>query len=263
MMDLAASAGLGCVTLAGMLSGVALDGGRGEREPRVEQAGSSALLPPRVQHAAYSLARPLGRLLIRAGLSANAITLASIPLAASAAVAFAVRHWGVGAVLCGMSYACDALDGLVARATGSASDSGEVLDAVCDRICEALMLGGIAVAWRSSVPLLALALFAALGAQQVTLASAKAAVFPAARGRIPRGLMRRAERAVVLVGAAAVAGAAQDLVPGEHAGVVALMPLMVAMGLIGVVGNASALHRFASLARALRDGAEEVRHADP
>jgi len=261
MMDLAASAGLGCAALAGALAWIALPEGRGHRPARVEQAGFSVLLAPQVQYAAYWLAGPVARLLVRAHVSANAVTLAAIPLAAGAAAAFALHHWGIGAVLCGMSYACDALDGLVARSTRSASDAGEVLDAVCDRICEALMLGGVAIAWRSSVPLLALALFAALGAQQVTLASAKAEVFPAARGRVPRGMMRRAERAAYLVGAAAVAGAVQDLMPGDHAAMAAQVPVMLAMGLIGVIGNASALHRFASLARALRSALEEVRLA--
>jgi CDP-diacylglycerol--glycerol-3-phosphate 3-phosphatidyltransferase len=198
---------------------------------------------------------------VRAGASANAITIASIPLAAGAAVAFAEGHWGVGALLGGMSYACDALDGMVARATATASAAGEVLDAVCDRICEALMLGGVAIAWRTSVPLLTLALFAALGAQQVTLASAKAETFPTARARVPRGVMRRAERAVYFIGAAAMAGALQDLLPSVYAHPAAQVPIVLAMGLVGVAGNASALQRFASLARVLRHGAEEGHRA--
>jgi CDP-diacylglycerol---glycerol-3-phosphate 3-phosphatidyltransferase len=259
--DLVASAVLVGAALAGALAWMVAARGRELQAQRVQQAGSSMLLGPRVQQAAYWAVQPLGRALVRAGISANAITLASVPLAAGAALAFACEHWGVGALLGGMAYACDALDGLVARSTGTASDAGEVLDAACDRICEALMLGGVAVAWRSSVPLLALALFGALGAQQVTLASAKAEVFPAARAHVPRGVMRRAERAVYFIGAAVVAGALQDLVPPSYARPAALLPLAIAMGLVGVLGNASALHRFASLARALRHGAEEGHHA--
>jgi CDP-diacylglycerol--glycerol-3-phosphate 3-phosphatidyltransferase len=254
MIDLVASSLLATAAVGGAVAWTLA--GRDVRAERVEQAGSSVLLGPRAQHAAYWAAGPVGRALVRAGVSANAITIASVPLAAAAAVAFAGGHWGVGALLGGLSYACDALDGLVARSTGTASESGEVLDAVCDRICEALMLGGVAVAWRASVPLLALALFAALGAQQVTLASAKAEVFPSARDRVPRGVMRRAERAVYFVGAAAIAGALQDLGVGA-----AQVPLVLAMGLVGVLGNVSALHRFASLARVLRHGTGEGHHA--
>lgn len=258
-MDLAASSALGAATVAGAAAWAAR--GRGTRATRVDQAGSSVLLGPSVQHAAYWVAAPLGQLLANVGLSANAITLASIPLAAGATLAFAGQHWGVGALLAALSYACDALDGLVARATGTASGAGEVLDAVCDRISETVMLSGVAIAWRSSVPLLGLALLAVFGAQQVTLASAKAEIFPGTRGRVPRGVMRRAERAVYFIGATALAGALQDLAPAAYAAAAAQLPVVLAMGLIGVLGNVSALYRFAALARALRGRAEEAGHA--
>jgi CDP-diacylglycerol--glycerol-3-phosphate 3-phosphatidyltransferase len=260
VIDLAASTVLACAAVAGTLAWTVAGRAPDTVAQRVEQAGSSVLLGPRVQHAAYWVAQRLERPLVRAGVSANAITIASVPLAASAAIAFATRHWGVGALLGGMSYACDALDGLVARATGTASKSGEILDAVCDRICEALMLGGVAIAWRTSVPLLALALFAGLGAQQVTLASAKAEVFPTARRRVPRGVMRRAERALYFIGGAALAGALQDLLPPTLRPVVEL-PLVLAMGLVGALGNASAVHRFTLLARILRHDAAEGHRA--
>jgi hypothetical protein len=86
----------------------------------------------------------------------------------------------------------------------------------------------------------------------VTLASAKAEVFRAARDRVPRGMMRRAERAFYFIGAAALAGVLLDLLPPADARQWAHVPLVLAMGLVAVAGNASALHRFASLALILR-----------
>jgi CDP-diacylglycerol--glycerol-3-phosphate 3-phosphatidyltransferase len=212
-----------------------------------------------VQRLGYRAIEPLGRALARAGVSANAVTLASVPFAVAAATAFARERYGVAALLAGACFACDALDGMIARATGTASDAGEVLDSVCDRICEAMLLGGIAVAWRASAALLVLVVVAGLGAQQVTLASAKAAVFPAAGRRVPRGLMRRVERAVYLVGGAALAAILADaLGPGASPAAVRA-PLVFALLLFAVIGNASALHRFVLLSRALRS--EEVNHA--
>jgi CDP-diacylglycerol--glycerol-3-phosphate 3-phosphatidyltransferase len=258
VIDLAAAAVVGGVVLAGAVAWVT-SGRRGRFEPeRVRQAGASALLGAGVQKAAYWVAQPVGRRLVRAGVSANAVTLASVPLAACAAVALAQGHYGVGALFGGLSYACDALDGLVARSTGTASDAGEVLDAACDRICEGLMLGGLAVAWRNSVPLLVLALLAAFGAQQVTLATAKADLFPGARSGVPRGLMRRPERAAYLVGAATIAGVVLDVLPPATAETFARVPVVLAMGLVAILGNVSALHRFTSLNRALRRAPEEV-----
>jgi CDP-diacylglycerol--glycerol-3-phosphate 3-phosphatidyltransferase len=256
MMDLAASALLLGAVAAGATASRVVGRGRVFRAARVEQAGASALLGRSVQHAAYAGMQPIGRALVHAGVTANAITIASVPLAAVAAVAFAGRHWGIGALFSGLSYTCDALDGLVARETGTASAAGEVLDAVCDRLCESLILGGIVVAWRASVPLLTLSLLAMLGAQQVTLATAKAETFPDVKGRVPRGLMRRAERAVYLVAAAAIAGLLEDLLPGSLAPA-AQIPLVGALGLVALLGNASALHRFELLARALNGNATE------
>jgi CDP-diacylglycerol--glycerol-3-phosphate 3-phosphatidyltransferase len=260
MMDLAASAVLLAAVAAGATAARVVGRGRALGAARVEQAGSSVLLGRAVQHAAYAGMQPIGRALIDAGVTANAITIASVPMAAGAGVAFAGQHWGVGALLAALSFACDALDGLVARETGTASAAGEVLDAVCDRLCESLILGGIVVAWRASVPLLTLSLLAMLGAQQVTLATAKAEAFPDVKGRVPRGLMRRAERAVYLVAAATIAGLLEDLLPGSRAPA-AQIPLVVALALLALLGNASALRRFELLARALNGTPTEPRRA--
>jgi hypothetical protein len=60
------------------------------------------------------------------------------------------------------------------------------------------------------------------------------------------------ERAVYLVGGAALAGIlAGTLGPGAPS-LVVRAPLVLAMTLFAVVGNASAMHRFALLSRALR-----------
>ncbi|HEY8086816.1 MAG TPA: CDP-alcohol phosphatidyltransferase family protein [Polyangiaceae bacterium] len=242
----------GAIVLAAGLVVAAASALRPPRSERVERAGASALLGAGVQHAAYRFLQPLGRGLARAGVSANVVTLASLPFGGAAAWAVATGHYGLAAVLAGISYACDALDGIVARSSGTASAVGEVLDAACDRICEASMLGGVAFAWRGSPLLLALALAAGLGAEQVTLASAKAEAFPAVSERVPRGMMRRAERAAYFVGAAALGGVLLDTLPPGAAPTGARIPLVVSMLLIAVVGNASALQRLGALARALR-----------
>lgn len=226
---------------------------------RVERGGASILLGIGLQRLGYRAIEPLGRALARAGVSANSVTLASVPLAAAAALAFAREHYGAAAILAGACFACDALDGMIARAIGTSSDAGEVLDAACDRVCETMLLGGIAVGWRDSVTLLVLVVLAGLGAQQVTLASAKAEVFPAAGRRVPRGLMRRVERAVYLVGGAALAAILDDALGPQASPVAIRAPIIFALALVAVIGNASALHRFVLLSRALRS--DGVHHA--
>jgi CDP-diacylglycerol--glycerol-3-phosphate 3-phosphatidyltransferase len=260
MIDLVAGCVLAGAVGTGALAWTCVGRARAPRFERVERAGRSLLLGASPQRAAYWIAQFLGRALVGAGVSANAITLTSVPLAAVAAVAWGQMHYGLGALIAALSFACDALDGLVARATGTASKAGEVLDSVCDRICEALLVGGLAVAWRGSVPLLALVLCVGLAAQQVTLASAKAEVFASAGITVPRGLMRRAERAAYFVAGAAASGVLRDILPASRSGW-ALAPMVLAFALIAVVGNASALHRFVLLARALRSSPREVPRA--
>ncbi|HEY4012919.1 MAG TPA: CDP-alcohol phosphatidyltransferase family protein [Polyangiaceae bacterium] len=259
MIDLVAVAVLGLLAAGVAMAWRAVGRARNPRFERIERAGESVILPAGVLRGAYWAAQPVGRALAAAGVSANAITFASLPLAGLGAAAFAWERYGLGALFGALSFACDALDGLVARATGTASPAGEVLDAACDRIAEALLLGGLAVAWHESVPLLALVLVASLAAQQVTFASTKAEVYPSASHEVPRGLMRRAERAACLVGGAAASGFVEAVTSSGRGWAVA--PLALSMGLIAVVGNASAVHRFAALARALRSRAEEARHA--
>jgi phosphatidylglycerophosphate synthase len=260
MIDLAAGAALGLIVAAGAVAWSSVGRATAPRFERIDRAGASVLLGADVQRGAYWAAQPVGHALVRLGVSANAITLSAIPLSALGGWAFAEAHYGVGALLAGLAFTCDALDGLVARAAGSASESGEVLDALCDRIGEALLLGGLAVAWRGSVPLLLLVLAAWFGAQQVTSASTTTQVHPRAARAVPRGLMRRAERAVYLVTGAAASGALSDVVPASGRGWV-VAPLAAALGLVAVVANASAVHRFVELARALRASSREHRHA--
>lgn len=214
--------------------------GRTRRAERVLQGGASVFLPASAQHGGYLAMAPVGRALARMGVSANAITLASIPLAAAGGVAFAFGHHGLGALGAALAFSCDLLDGLVARTTGTASDAGEVLDAAADRICEALLFGGLAFAYRESPVLLGLVLFAGLAAQQVTYASAKTEVY--AMNNVPRGTMRRAERAVYFVVGAALSGLVGHIAP-----------MLVVLVVIGVAGNVSATLRYVALARALRE----------
>src|SRR5262249_9622757 len=133
------------------------------RNARVERAGGSALLGKPAMEAAYWALEPLAAACERAGITANAVTGASLALGAAARAARALGHLGEGAALGGVAALCDALDGAVARRTGTASDGGEVLDAAVDRYQEFFFLAGLAVHYRADAVLLALVLSVLLG----------------------------------------------------------------------------------------------------
>src|SRR5438067_3632946 len=86
------------------------------------------------------IVHPLGRLLlgpaVRLGIGPNPVSLAGLACGAAAAAAFYRWHdprWAtLGFLLATLWLVLDGLDGMIARATGSASDFGRLLDGLCD-----------------------------------------------------------------------------------------------------------------------------------
>jgi CDP-diacylglycerol---glycerol-3-phosphate 3-phosphatidyltransferase len=131
----------------------------------------------------------------------------------------------------------DILDGQVARATGSGSAAGEILDASVDRYMEWAFIGGMAIYFRAEPLHLAVALAALQAAFMISYSTAKA---EAAGVPPPKGLMRRHERAVYLI-----SGAVLSSFFGSWL-------LVAALAVVAVAGNVSAIRRLAAISRALR-----------
>jgi CDP-diacylglycerol--glycerol-3-phosphate 3-phosphatidyltransferase len=225
---------------------------------RVDAAGASPLLGKRAMEMGYWGLQPLAHACIRAGLSADGITRLSLGLAAAAGVALAQGHLGVGGALAAVSALGDALDGLVARATGTATRRGGLFDAAVDRYGEFFILGGLALHHHDDQSRLGVALFALLGSFMVSYGSAKAEALgvPA-----PRGAMRRAERAAYLCGGALLSPFAGLLADrAQLPPWVAEAPVLAALALVGVVANVSAVRRLDAMGRAL-GGRAPVRSA--
>jgi phosphatidylglycerophosphate synthase len=221
------------------------------RFDRVERDRGSALFGRSLMHMGYWALDIVGRALAAVGVTANGISIASLVLGALAGVAMALGHFGVGAALAILSALGDTLDGIVARVQGTASDAGEVLDAAVDRYEEFFFLGGIVVFVRQSVLAVCCVLLALLGSFMVSYATAKA---EALRTEVPRGAMRRPERAVYLILGAALTPLFADALAGRvqspPAWLVAL-PAMAGAGLVAVVANVSAVRRLMKLAAAV------------
>jgi len=113
----------------------------GSRDRRIEDPSNLYLI------------HPLGRLLLRptiaAGVSANAVSITGLTLGTAAAAAYAQWHsWPfalLGLVLSVGWLVADGLDGMVARATGTASPLGRALDGMCDHGVFALIY--VSLAW--------------------------------------------------------------------------------------------------------------------
>jgi CDP-diacylglycerol--glycerol-3-phosphate 3-phosphatidyltransferase len=197
------------------------------------------VIPPRVTRPVLICLDRAAACLIRLGVTANAITALSALVAALAGVLLSLGCFGWAALAMGVACLGDALDGVVARRSGSSSVGGALLDASVDRYGEFFFLAGLAVRFRSSLPVLLLALFALAGSYMVSYGSAKA---EALRVPVPPSAMRRAERAVCLCAGVALATPFDWLGHGTA-------PIVVALTLIAIVANVSAIRRLRGLAR--------------
>ena len=141
--------------------------------------------------------KPVGANLRRTGVTADHLTALGVVLAGAAAVAIANGALRAGLLLLVLCTLPDVLDGAVAKASGTASPRGAFFDSVCDRVSDALLLGG--VAWYLStthpgrIAVLPLAVLAASMLISYERAKAESLGFDA-RG----GLMERAERTIAL-----------------------------------------------------------------
>jgi CDP-diacylglycerol---glycerol-3-phosphate 3-phosphatidyltransferase len=141
--------------------------------------------------------KPVGDNLRRTGITADHLTALGVVLAGAASIAIANGALRAGLLLLALCTLPDVLDGAVAKASGTAGPRGAFFDSVCDRVTDALLLGG--VAWYLStthpgrIAVLPLAVLAASMLISYERAKAESLGFDA-RG----GLMERAERTIAL-----------------------------------------------------------------
>jgi CDP-diacylglycerol--glycerol-3-phosphate 3-phosphatidyltransferase len=88
---------------------------------------------------------PLGRSLANAGVTPDLVTIVgTIGATASALIFFTQGRFFTGTLLVWAFVMLDMVDGAVARAAGSTSPFGAVLDSSCDRIADSAVFGGLA-----------------------------------------------------------------------------------------------------------------------
>ncbi len=197
----------------------------------------------RLAHAGYSMIRSLGLALGRLGISANALTLSALGLAAAAGVAVAAGHVWAGAALVLLSGLLDALDGVVARATGTTSRWGALLDSSVDRFADAFPLMGVAAlylghAYWTMIPIGTLVL--GFG---VSYVRARA---EGLGGELPSLFMRRAERTLGLVACLSLGALhIESAVPNAL--------LLAGVGILGILNGVGVVAALVAARRALVD----------
>jgi phosphatidylglycerophosphate synthase len=184
------------------------------RSSRVVNQGGTPLLGAFVMEYFYWLIGPVTRFMVRHQVSPNVLTAWSLVFGLASAVALAVGYFGLGGWLIMLSATMDVFDGMVARARGLSSDSGDFWDSVADRICDAAAFIGLAIYWRDNVALVIVAMVAMVASFTVSYARAKAESYGV---KCYGGVMQRHERIVYLgIGTAAAPLVALISEPGDN-----------------------------------------------
>jgi CDP-diacylglycerol--glycerol-3-phosphate 3-phosphatidyltransferase len=144
---------------------------------------------------AYVACLIVGRWLGRWGITANGLTYSSLVLAVVSGLAAATGHIVLAGLLVLASGLCDMLDGVVARATGTESSFGALLDSTVDRLTDGLPLLGLVVAYAEDGLLASIPGLAMLGGFAVSYVRARAESLGA---KLPSLFMRRPERVALL-----------------------------------------------------------------
>jgi CDP-diacylglycerol--glycerol-3-phosphate 3-phosphatidyltransferase len=157
--------GLLIFSIIGRKRGLQIDG-------EVQDRPDSRMLGRFLRHYIMWLLAPWQRALVRSGITPNALTAASLAVAAGSAVAVGAGYFSVGGWLYFLCGILDILDGRVARVTNRVSASGAFFDSVIDRYAELVVFGGLAVYYRNSYAL-GVVLLASLGSVMVSYTRAR------------------------------------------------------------------------------------------
>lgn len=190
------------------------------------------------------LIAPVARLLLRIGLSPDAITVLGTVATGSAALWFVPRGQLVVAVVLVTTFALfDLLDGTMARLSGRMSPFGAFLDSTLDRIADAVVFGSLILYFAGPGDLVAgqaVALWCLVTGQVTSYARARAESLGFS-ARV--GIMERADRLVV----AGLAAVAADLSDRPEV-------LAVGLGLLGALSTVTVVQRILVVRRQARAG---------
>jgi phosphatidylglycerophosphate synthase len=177
--------------------------------------GQSFLLGQSLRQAFVWAMAPYYRVLERARIHPNTLTVSCLVFSVVAGVTIAFGDLLLGGVLGIMGSSLDFLDGRLARNTGQSSKAGAFLDSTLDRYCDIAFLSGAALFFRDSVPVLTACLLGMGSAIVISYTRAKAEALGA---ELKVGLMQRPERVVLFCLGAIVSPLVEPLLPPDLQG---------------------------------------------
>lgn len=193
----------------------------------------------RYRSVAVGLLAPFVKVAIRIGLRPDTVSVIAFAVAVGGGIAFAIGgvYYLLGAVLVAINGWLDLLDGELARALGSASPGGDLLDHALDRYADVILVAGLA----AGIGQYALGFAAVTGVLLTSYLGTQAEAV--GLDRVYGGVLGRGDRLVLIV----LGGLVAPVTP-------AIGPLTVIgwlLVLFAVIGHLTAIQRFYHARRAL------------
>jgi CDP-diacylglycerol--glycerol-3-phosphate 3-phosphatidyltransferase len=138
---------------------------------------------------------PLSRALLRIGVTPNMVTVLGTLGVGVGAIGFAARGrlvWAV--VIVTLSALTDVMDGAMARARGTSSKFGALLDSTMDRVADGMVFGSLVYLYRDELPTLIAVLLCLVTGQVVSYVKARGESLGL---EASKGLVERAERLIL------------------------------------------------------------------
>lgn len=221
---------------------------KGSEDPaeHVRPIASTLVLSQHVRPAVAKVLDPIGRALLRLGLTPDSVTvIGTVGVSTAALVLYPRGALLAGSLVITLFVLADSVDGTMARLSGRSSRWGAFLDSVLDRVSDAAIVGGLTLwfvaegsTWGVPLSLAALVL-----GQLVSYTRARAEGLGA---QASVGLAERAERLIIVLVAAAAVGMGLPAVV-----------LVAAMGLLVVLSTITVGQRVVAVWRQLHERSAE------
>jgi phosphatidylglycerophosphate synthase len=221
-------------------------GGYRRRVDRAPGGRASVILGPWIRGWYAETLLPFEELCVHWGIPPAFLSYSQLVCSLVVGYCYAVGLLYTGGWLLLFTGTLDIIDGRVARRTGSGSPRGAFLDSVIDRYADGLAFIGLAIFFRSSW-VLWVVLFALLGGQLVSYARARAEGLGV---ECRLGLLQREERYVIL-GFGTIFGVLVEHITGPWVGGQQYSIVILALLLVAVLSNFTALQRVMHVRRVL------------
>jgi CDP-diacylglycerol---glycerol-3-phosphate 3-phosphatidyltransferase len=222
-----------------------------DRDTTLPEFTHKTFVGPYLRGYLYWITTPLFYIFIKLRITPNTLTLVSPVLAALSGYYYFLGHIASAGWLLFGSGIFDGLDGRLARKTNQMTKEGAYLDSNLDRYSDGFFFGGLALYFRNDLTMLFVTILCIIGSEVTSYSKARGECY-GINAKV--GLMQRSER-FVLLGITSIFHPFLMLILKGY-GITTEYPIIIALILMAVLTNYTAIVRIVYIFKALRKGSK-------